>query len=746
LQAGSPLKISGYINYQGDSASPIYIMCIISKDDSPLGGNVLNEKASGVWAYNKYTLPGGVTKEDTPTQIPFDIQIDTSSPVFTNTDGEKFNVYVQASYPGGLLGIGDWWTDLVPDQNEFEQYLTVNGVSTGGGGTSNFSAGTFVQDLPTTIKAGQPYTVKGYINYQGLAASPIYVMCIISKDDSPLGGNVINENASGVWAYNKYTLPGGLPQESKLTQIPFSIPISTDNPKFKAADGDKFNVFVQVSYPGGLLGIGDWWTELVNEQNQFEQYLTVTVAEGGTVTMAQSSIPQGYNVKFTYSGFQPNTTVKVTIVETGGNFTFNTDSTGGGSYYFTDHDALGNYTLKLTDSDGHSAQATFAITAGEVDVTPTLQISPTAIAQGGNVNYTFWDFQPDQPVYIVIVENGSGFTGTAGGVKVAIKSAFTDNDPPGNYTLKVTDDYGHSAQASFQIVAVNPTLTATPNSVPQGNNNITFKCAGCTPNGSVTLSIGSWSEPLTMDNSGGYSIPVSIQKLAPGNYTAVCLDNASGKSASANFTITSVANPTLTATPSSVTQGNNNITFTGSGYTPNNSSVTLSIGSWSETLLSDASGKISATVSMQNLSSGTYTATCVDNASSKSASVSFTITAVTPPPSQKKYLTVKGSGYYIDAELTYPNMDTPGAQDQLVVIATNKYTSAIYIRVVMYVSGTAIYDHNWSVSPGASNKMVNTANFTMPSGVQSAGVTAMIYYWGTDWAEDVALTGSISKM
>jgi hypothetical protein len=249
-----------------------------------------------------------------------------------------------------------------------------------------------------------------------------------------------------------------------------------------------------------------------------------------------------------------------------------------------------------------------------------------------------------------------------------------------------------------------------------------------------------------MDNSGGYSIPVSIQKLAPGNYTAVCLDNASGKSASANFTITSVANPTLTATPSSVTQGNNNITFTGSGYTPNNSSVTLSIGSWSETLLSDASGKISATVSMQNLSSGTYTATCVDNASSKSASVSFTITAVTPPPSQKKYLTVKGSGYYIDAELTYPNMDTPGAQDQLVVIATNKYTSAIYIRVVMYVSGTAIYDHNWSVSPGASNKMVNTANFTMPSGVQSAGVTAMIYYWGTDWAEDVALTGSISKM
>jgi hypothetical protein len=52
--------------------------------------------------------------------------------------------------------------------------------------------------------------------------------------------------------------------------------------------------------------------------------------------------------------------VSISVVGGGGSSTY-ADSSGGGGAAFQDNDAAGTYTLKLTDSYGHSATASFKV-------------------------------------------------------------------------------------------------------------------------------------------------------------------------------------------------------------------------------------------------------------------------------------------------------------------------------------------------------------------------------------------------
>jgi hypothetical protein len=111
----------------------------------------------------------------------------------------------------------------------------------------------------------------------------------------------------------------------------------------------------------------------------------------------------------------------------------------------------------------------------------------------------------------------------------------------------------------------------------------------------------------------------------------------------------------------------------------------------------------------------------------------------------KTYKTVSKVGNYTEATMTYPSADAAGATDQISVAVKNKYSSSMYIGVVIYVSGTEIYNQYDQFAAGATK--YPAANFTMPSDVEEAGVTAKIYYYATtDWVEDIALIASIEKM
>lgn len=79
----------------------------------------------------------------------------------------------------------------------------------------------------------------------------------------------------------------------------------------------------------------------------------------GAATLSASY--SGGVCSFSFSGFQPNATVTLTVTQTGGYLTKQADSSGAGSGSFYDNDPAGTYTLQAADSYGHSATATFKI-------------------------------------------------------------------------------------------------------------------------------------------------------------------------------------------------------------------------------------------------------------------------------------------------------------------------------------------------------------------------------------------------
>jgi len=85
-----------------------------------------------------------------------------------------------------------------------------------------------------------------------------------------------------------------------------------------------------------------------------------STSSAGAKVSVQASVQKGGNLSFSFSGFQPGAMVSISVVGGGGSSTY-ADSSGGGGAAFQDNDAAGTYTLKLTDSYGHSATASFKV-------------------------------------------------------------------------------------------------------------------------------------------------------------------------------------------------------------------------------------------------------------------------------------------------------------------------------------------------------------------------------------------------
>ena len=76
----------------------------------------------------------------------------------------------------------------------------------------------------------------------------------------------------------------------------------------------------------------------------------------------------------------------------------------------------------------------------------------SASYSAGVTSFSLTGFQPNQQVTVWVMETGGGLYVTAN-ASGSYSGAFVNNDPPGAYTLKAQDSYGHSATASFTIPA-----------------------------------------------------------------------------------------------------------------------------------------------------------------------------------------------------------------------------------------------------------------------------------------------------
>lgn len=86
--------------------------------------------------------------------------------------------------------------------------------------------------------------------------------------------------------------------------------------------------------------------------------------------------------------------------------------------------------------------------------TSTLTINNYPIRTGDSLSFTFTKFQPNATVTVGVVGGGSlGVTSNSSG---GGSSSFTVSESLGSYTLQASDNYGHSAIASFSVVICAP--------------------------------------------------------------------------------------------------------------------------------------------------------------------------------------------------------------------------------------------------------------------------------------------------
>ncbi|MBK9320570.1 MAG: T9SS type A sorting domain-containing protein [Bacteroidetes bacterium] len=211
----------------------------------------------------------------------------------------------------------------------------------------------------------------------------------------------------------------------------------------------------------------------------------------------------------------------------------------------------GNYTVRVTQSNGCSAtSAVTAVTIGSAP-TPTISASgPTTLCTGGNVTLT--------------ASTGTAYLWSNGATTNSITTSSA-----GNYSVRVTQSGGCSATSAITTVSIGAATTPTISA----SGPTTF-CSG----GNVTLTASTGTAYLWSNGATTNAITVS----SPGNYT-VRVTQSGGCSATSAITTVSIGSattPTISASGPTTFCSGGNVTLTastGTAYLWSNGATTNAI-------------------------------------------------------------------------------------------------------------------------------------------------------------------------
>ncbi len=192
-----------------------------------------------------------------------------------------------------------------------------------------------IQSNTVTKKQNQTLNVRVYCTYQGPAQQVLFT-AVVTQDTWYSEFDEIGSTKKVVYV--------NLGEELTPSTFYFNIdglPLSGVEPKTSA-----YGVKVKAEGTFGTVEAGNKSCLYVQASGVVPQ-LTASYSGGGC--------------SYSFSGFQPKATVTLTITQTGGYLTATANSSGSGSGSCYDNDPAGTYTLKATDSYGHSATATFTI-------------------------------------------------------------------------------------------------------------------------------------------------------------------------------------------------------------------------------------------------------------------------------------------------------------------------------------------------------------------------------------------------
>ena len=388
----------------------------------------------------------------------------------------------------------------------------------------------------------------------------------------------ITVNASGSYSVS-VTNANGCSATSAATSVtvnPLPTPtITPGGPTTFCAGG---SVTLTASAASSYLWSNGATTQSINVTSSGNYSVTVTNANGCSATSAATSVTVNPLPTPTISAGGPTTFCA------GGSVTLTASASSsylwsnGATTQSINVNASGNYSVTVTDANGCSA--TSSATSVTVNPLPTPTISaggPTTFCAGGSVTLT--------------ASASSSYLWSNG----ATTQSITVN-ASGNYSVSVTDANGCSATSPATSVTVNPLPTPT---ISAGGP--TTFCAG----GSVTLTASAASSYLWSNGATTQSITVN----ASGNYT-VTVTNANGCSATSSatsVTVNPLPTPTITAGGPTTFCAGGSVTLTASA----SSSYLWSNGATTQSIVVNASGNYSVTVTNANGCSATSSATSV---------------------------------------------------------------------------------------------------------------------------------------
>jgi Viral BACON domain len=337
--------------------------------------------------------------------------------------------------------------------------------------------------------------------------------------------------------------------------------------------------------------------------------------------------------------------------------------------------SVNSYTLSVTSSVAGNGGLDVAATAGTFTAGTGTQVLNGELVHSSPSSTRSWTFSWTAPtvtaattvtMYAAAIDSFSGGTGT-------IKQAIT-----------------------VTAAATNPTLTATPASL-----SFSYQSGGTVPAAqSVALSSSGSAISYTVSTSatwltatpasgttpGNVSVSVAPQSLAAGTYTGSVTLTSSGASNSPKtipitLTVTATSQPTLAATPSTLS-----FNYTSGGATPAAQTVglTSSSGTLSYTAASSAAwltvtpasgstpGSLSVGINPTGLSAGTYSgAVTVTAAGASNSPLKITVSLTVSSTSTNPSLNLTPG----NLTFTYPSGSTTGGTQNISVASTGSALS-----------------------------------------------------------------------
>ena len=484
--------------------------------------------------------------------------------------------------------------------------------------------------------------------------------------------------------------------------------------------------------------------------------VSATFNVGAAITLSPTSGAAGTTITVLGSGFGANRQITIkfdsnTVTTNPSTITTSSSGTFSASFAIPAGTTTGSHTVSATEGT-KTASATFT-----VSLTPTITLSPNSGAPSITVTITGTGFTANSAITVKF--DSTTLATTPASVTTSSTGAFSatitipNNATTGSHTISATDASGKTGSAAFNITT-SGTITLSPTGGIAGST-ATISGSSFSSSSTVTIKFDGATlvtspATITASTSGNFSATITIPTNSSVGSHTITVTDASGRTASAAFNVTTAG--TITIAPTTGPSGTE-LTITGSNFAPNKKVIIkfgdTSVRTFPLDVVTSTSGTFVAKFDVPaGITGGSYTISATDE-TGRLGIATFTVlgqgASISLSPASGKAgttVTVTGSGFASNVAITIKSdgnivatnpatvtttstgaftatitiPTTASAGNHMITASSNLNTATANFNVVTQTSQSSIMLSPTSVTPGSS-VTVSGSSFTPNIGI-----------------------------